>query len=41
MTNRDIARARGSSENTVANQLKSISRKRGVQSRIDLVRLLT
>jgi two-component system nitrate/nitrite response regulator NarL len=39
LSNREIAAARGTSENTVANQLKAIFRKLGVASRIELVRL--
>ncbi len=37
MSNRAIAAARGTSENTVANQLKAIYRKLGIASRIELV----
>jgi DNA-binding CsgD family transcriptional regulator len=37
MSNRAIAAARGTSENTVANQLKAIYKKVGVASRIELV----
>jgi DNA-binding CsgD family transcriptional regulator len=40
MTNREIARARGTSTNTVANQIKSVFRKLGVQSRAELVTVL-
>lgn len=40
MSNREIAKARKASENTIANQLKSIFKKLGVRSRMDLVRLL-
>jgi DNA-binding CsgD family transcriptional regulator len=36
-SNREIARARGTSERTVANQLKRIYRKLGVFSRAELV----
>jgi DNA-binding NarL/FixJ family response regulator len=40
VANRAIATARGTSPNTVANQIKSLFVKLGVSSRLDLVRLL-
>jgi DNA-binding CsgD family transcriptional regulator len=40
LSNREIANKRASGERTVANQLKSIFRKLGVQSRVELVKLL-
>jgi DNA-binding CsgD family transcriptional regulator len=40
LTNKDIALARGTSTNTVANQIKSVFRKLGVRSRVELVTLL-
>ena len=40
MTNKQIAEQRRTSENTVANQLKSIFKKLGVQSRVELVKML-
>ncbi len=40
MTNKQIAEARRTSENTVANQLKAIFKKLGVQSRVELVKML-
>ncbi len=39
LSNREIAKARGTSERTVANQLASIFRKLGVTSRVELARL--
>lgn len=38
LSNREIARARGTSERTVANQLSTIFRKLGVSSRVELAR---
>lgn len=40
MSNKQIATARATKERTVANQLKSIFQKLGVQSRVELVMLL-
>lgn len=40
-SNRAIARARGTSERTIANQLQRIYRKHGVYSRAELVALLS
>ena len=40
MSNREIAAARATKERTVANQLKSIFQKFGIQSRVELVMLL-
>lgn len=41
MTNREIARERGSSTRTIANQVAAIFRKLGVASRIELAERLT
>jgi DNA-binding CsgD family transcriptional regulator len=40
MSNKQIAAARATKERTVANQLKAIFHKLGVQSRVELVMLL-